>query len=163
MNSQDKFETIATVISGIMIISLIIFLMCQLAQGQEYTPLHKHPTMVKMLERSNTIRTKRGLSPHKIDPALCKAAQNHANYMADGGQFSHYANRGYVQRAKDAGYKGQVRENIAMGYITIYDAFRGWASSSGHYASIISNTKNAGFGYQRSKDGTAYWVGVYGY
>ena len=37
-----------------------------------------------------------------------------------------------------------------------------WQASGAHYASIVSNTTDAGFGYAVSASGTAYYVGIYG-
>src|SRR5687768_4877679 len=41
-------------------------------------PLHRHPTLLSMLRRNNEIRRRLGLAPHRINPALTKAAQDHA-------------------------------------------------------------------------------------
>ena len=125
-------------------------------------PLHRHPTLVAMLRRSNLIRRNVGLRPQRINPALTKAAQDHANYMARTGDFSHYTNGGYQYRAQKYGFKGGVRENIASGFRTVDAAFNTWQGSGGHYASIVSGTSEAGFGYAVSSSGATYWVGVYG-
>jgi uncharacterized protein YkwD len=124
--------------------------------------LHEHPTLVRMLERNNALRRAVGLPPHRISPALTKAAQDHAWYMARSGAFSHDANGGPMYRAQRYGYRNLVRENIAMGQTSISEAFSGWQSSSGHWANIASGTRDAGFGYAISPDGSRYWVAVYG-
>jgi hypothetical protein len=82
--------------------------------------------------------------------------------MARTGQFSHYVNSGPQGRASKYGFRGGVRENIAYGTRSVSGAFNMWVNSSGHYASIVSGTAEAGFGYAVSKNGLAYWVGVYG-
>jgi hypothetical protein len=115
-----------------------------------------------MLRRSNLIRRNAGLKPQRINPALTKAAQDHANYMASTGDFSHYTNGGYQYRAQKYGFKGGVLENIAAGFGTVDATFNTWQSSGGHYASIVSGTTEAGFGYAVSPNGGTYWVGVYG-
>lgn len=125
-------------------------------------PLHRHPTLLAMLRRSNQIRRNVGLRPQRINPALTKAAQDHANYMASTGSFSHYTNGGYQYRAHKFGFRGGVRENIASGFRTVDDAFNTWQGSGGHYASIVSGTSEAGFGYAVGQNGATYWVGVYG-
>jgi uncharacterized protein YkwD len=125
-------------------------------------PLHRHPTLLAMLRRSNLIRRNVGLKPQRINPALTKAAQDHANYMASTGDFSHYTNGGYQYRAQKYGFKGGVLENIAAGFGTVDATFNTWQSSGGHYASIVSGTSEAGFGYAISPSGATYWVGVYG-
>ena len=125
-------------------------------------PLHRHPTLLAMLRRSNLIRRNAGLRPQRINPALTKAAQDHANYMARTGDFSHYTNGGYQYRAQKYGFKGGVLENIAAGFGTVDGAFNTWQSSGAHYASIVSGTSEAGFGYAVSPSGGTYWVSVYG-
>src|SRR5688572_27826910 len=69
-------------------------------QPAQVQPLHRHPTLLAMLRRSNLIRRNVGLRPQRINPALTKAAQDHANYMAATGDFSHYTNGGYQYRAQ---------------------------------------------------------------
>ena len=124
--------------------------------------LHEHPTLQRMLGRNNSMRTRQGLRPHRINPELTKAAQDHAVYMAKTGSFSHYSNGGPQGRAAKWGFKGMVRENIAMGQHNVDHAFSTWQGSSGHWASIVSQTTDAGFGYAVSPNGQGYWVAVYG-
>ncbi len=123
--------------------------------------LSEHPTLIAMLDASNGIRANRSLSPHTLNENLCQAAQNHAQYMANGGSFSHGSNGGYQGRARQFGYSGSVRENIAYGQSGVGSVFSTWRNSGGHYASIVSGTSEAGFGLAYS-GGTPYWVGVYG-
>ncbi|MDX1945939.1 MAG: CAP domain-containing protein [Pirellulaceae bacterium] len=130
--------------------------------AQAEVQLHRHPTLFGMLRRNNEIRRGVGLRPHRMNPALTKAAQDHANYMAQTGQFSHYVNGGHQYRANKYGFRGGVRENIAMGTGSVAGAFGMWQNSGGHYASIVSGTTEAGFGYAVGPNGTPYWVGVYG-
>lgn len=124
--------------------------------------LHEHPTLLRMLGRNNSLRGRMGLRPHRINPQLTKAAQDHAVYMARTGNFSHDSNSGPQGRAVRWGYRGMVRENIAWGQVDVNDAFNSWQTSSGHWASIVSNTTDAGFGYAIGNDGRGYWVAVYG-
>ena len=132
-------------------------------QAQASTrPLHRHPTLFNMLLRNNSMRKRVGLRAHRMNSALTKAAQDHANYMARTGQFSHYVNSGPQGRAGKYGFRGGVRENIAYGTRTVDGAFNMWQNSGGHYASIVSGTADAGFGYAVSTNGQAYWVGLYG-
>jgi len=126
-------------------------------------PLHQHPTLLSMLLRNNELRRRMGLRPQRVNPLLTKAAQNHAWFMARTGSFSHYSNRGPWGRARRFGFGGQVRENIALGQGSVLSAFRSWRNSSGHWASIISDAPEVGFGYARSAGGSPYWVAVYGY
>jgi hypothetical protein len=83
--------------------------------------------------------------------------------MANTGSFSHYSNYGPFGRARRFGFGGNVRENIALGHRNVLQAFVGWRNSGGHWASIVSDAPEVGFGYAVSKGGTPYWVAVYGY
>jgi uncharacterized protein YkwD len=110
-------------------------------------PLHRHPTLFGMLVRNNNIRRRVGLFPHRMNAALAAAAQDHANYMARTGQFSHYTNGGPQGRANKYG---------------LDNAFVMWQNSGAHYASIVSRTTDAGFGYAVGTNGATYFVGIYG-
>jgi hypothetical protein len=124
-------------------------------------PLHRHPTLFGMLVRNNNIRRRVGLRPHRMNPALAAAAQDHANFMARTGQFSHYTNGSPQSRAGKYGFGGGVLENIATGG-GLDNAFVMWQNSGAHYASIVSGTSDAGFGYAVGPGGATYYVGIYG-
>lgn len=130
-------------------------------QSPAVRPLHRHPTLFGMLVRNNNIRRRNGLRPHRMNPALAAAAQEHANYMARTGQFSHYTNGSPQSRANKYGFGGGVLENIATGG-GLDNAFAMWTNSGAHYASIVSNTTDAGFGYAVGPGGGTYFVGIYG-
>lgn len=138
------------------------------ASSQPVTPkrpvsLHRHPTLTRMLARNNQWRTAAGLAPQRLHPALTRAAQDHANYMARTGSFSHHSNGGPLARAARYGFQGLVRENLAMGQVTISEAFQSWRNSGGHWANVCCDAPAAGFGYAIDAAGNGYWVGVYGY
>ena len=149
-----------------MTLTALVLLLSTVSQSGEApavkVPLHEHPTLLAMLRRNNELRRGVGLKPQRINALLTQAAQNHARYMARTGGFSHYSNGGPWGRARRFGFFGSVRENIAMGHRNVANAFVGWRNSSGHWASITSNTSDVGFGYAISKGGTPYWVAVYG-
>ncbi len=148
---------------GIVRIAIVVVLAASHTLVAE-TPESAEVSMAEqMLQRNNELRASVGLPAHRLSAELTKAAQDHAEYMARTGAFSHYVNGGPSDRAARHGYQGSVRENIAMGYATVHAAFSGWQSSGGHWASIVSGTTDAGFGYAVSPGGTPYWVGVYGY
>lgn len=132
------------------------------AQPTTYSAGYESGIAGQMLAQNNAVRARRGLRPHRLSSRLNQAAQNQANYMAQSGSFSHYSNGGPQSRARMAGYGGGVRENIAMGQSSVSTVFTDWQNSSGHYASIVSDTDLAGFGYARSSSGQGYWVAVYG-
>ncbi len=132
------------------------------AAAPQRTPLHEHPTLVRMLDENNRLRVSVGLSPQQMSPELTRAAQDHARYMARTGSFSHHSNGGPVGRAVRYGFHGFAGENIAMGQPTVTSAFASWRSSSGHWANITSRTTWAGFGYAIASNGSTYWVAMYG-
>ncbi len=125
--------------------------------------LTEHPVIVDLFKSSNKIRTDNKLTAHRLSEDLTRAAQDHAWYMArmhDRGteDFEHRGGNGTPgQRAARFGYEGTVKENIARGYDSVGQAFAAWLKSPTH-----SDTDDAGFGYAQAKDGTTYWVGVYG-
>jgi uncharacterized protein YkwD len=130
------------------------------AAGRTY--LHDHPAIVRMWDRNNELRESVGLAPHRLNPELTKAAQDHAWYMARSGDFNHYSNLGPWGRAAKYGYSGGVTENIAMGQGNVQAAFYAWQTSSGHWANLTGGTIDAGFGFAVSSGGTPYWVAMYG-
>src|SRR5688572_29605578 len=89
-------------------------------------PLNRHPTLIGMLRRNNDIRRRVGLRPHRLNPALNAAAQDHANYMAATGGFSHSTNGGPQYRANKYGFRGGVLENIAYGCGSVDSTFNMW-------------------------------------
>jgi uncharacterized protein YkwD len=121
-----------------------------------------HPTILSMLARNNSTRTARGMRPMSLSARLTAAAQNHANYMARTGSFSHYTNGSPQGRVAAHGFRGGVRENIAMGQPSVESAFNTWTASGAHYANMMSHSDVAGFGYAVGSNGQAYWVAVYG-
>ena len=121
-----------------------------------------HPTILNMLARNNSTRTSRGMRPMSLSARLTAAAQNHANFMARTGSFSHYTNGGPQGRVAAHGFRGGVRENIAMGQPSVESAFNTWTASGAHYANMMSHSDVAGFGYAVGSNGQAYWVAVYG-
>jgi uncharacterized protein YkwD len=121
-----------------------------------------HPTILTMLTRNNATRTSRGMRPMILSARLTAAAQNHANYMARTGSFSHYTNGSPQGRVAQYGFRGGVLENIATGQPTVESAFNTWTASGAHYANMMSHSDVAGFGYAVGSNGQAYWVAVYG-
>jgi uncharacterized protein YkwD len=135
----------------------------EVAEEKKEVPVHEHPTILRMLALNNQIRARRGLAPHSLSIELTNAAQDHAVYMASRHNFDHYSNGGPSGRARRWGYSTSVRENIARGQGNVDQAFNTWVGSGAHYASIVSGTSEAGFGMAVARNGTPYYVGVYGY
>lgn len=121
-----------------------------------------------MLDHNNHLRSTEKLSHHKLSIELTRAAQDHAQYMAEqhnmqAEEFEHRGHNGSPgRRAGKYNYRGIVQENLARGYSDIDQVFAAWKVSPDHWKAITSNTLDAGFGYAVANDGTTYWVSVYG-
>ncbi len=100
--------------------------------SQKLDWLTQHPTIQKLLELHNQERARVGLSPSKLNPEMCLAAQKHAVWMAETGWFSH------------SGLP--YRENIFMGVTTPEAATNGWIWSPAHHQNMLSGNE-VGFGY----------------
>jgi len=123
--------------------------------------LKNHITIKKMRQESDRIRQDAGKKEQVLNEELCKAAQGHAEYMAEHGNMSHYINGSPSSRAKDAGWKGGfVTENIAYGQRSIKSVFSVWRNSGGHYANMIGRYDRCGFGMAR-RGNLIYWCAVY--
>ena len=128
---------------------------------RNHLKLKNHTTIKKMRQESNRIRQEAGKREQELDESLCKAAQGHAEYMAEQGNMSHYINGTPSSRAKDAGWKGGfVTENIARGQRGIKSVFSVWRNSGGHYANMTGRYDRCGFGMAR-RGGMIYWCAVY--
>jgi uncharacterized protein YkwD len=133
------------------------------AKAEEPKPLHKHPTLLKMLTRNNFLRKRSSRHAQKMNEDLTEAAQDQANYMARTGYYDHYVNGNPSARATRHGFRGAYAgEIIHRGPSTIDGAFDGWMRSPPHHSILMGGAQEAGFGYAVSTGGTAYWVGLYG-
>jgi len=90
----------------------------------------------------NELRATYGLSGFTWNAQLAVAAQNHANWMASTGLYSHTGAGGStpVTRAVSAGYNGYVAENIVGGTnLTPQQGVTWWINSPTHFNTLISN------------------------
>lgn len=95
---------------------------------------------------------------------LRDAARTHSRNMARRGFFDHRSPSGSVpeDRASDAGYVGQVGENIAKGQATPREVMEGWMDSPGHCANIMTGEYVAlGVGLY-VHEGIPHWTQVFG-
>ena len=89
---------------------------------------------------------------------------------------AHRRNNPWARGAYNRGYGWSVSPDAFTGSpwgwqphlnMPVHPAYGGvqpnWQHSGGHWASIISDTSDAGFGYAVTDSGTPFWVGVYGY
>ena len=123
---------------------------CSLEVEQPVEPpkhawLTQHPTIQKLLKLNNAERTRVGRTACVLDPDLCLAAQQHAQWMATTGYYSH-SSMGYP-------------EIIFSGPLTAEAANQGWIYSPAHHSIMLSGQR-AGFGYA-VQNGRTYWVGLF--
>ena len=113
----------------------------------------------------NDTRAKHGRKALRKCARLDQAAQKYAQVMAATGHFAHTGPDGSSPstRAKRAKYGTRAGENIAAGYDTNAQVMEGWIRSDGHYRNLLyPQYKDAGFGAALSKDGSIYWVQMFG-
>ncbi len=136
----------------IAILGLVMFPV--LAFGQE-------PTIAEMLRTNTEYRAT--LRRQIYSASLTRAAKSHADYMAKTSDFAHRGDNGTPgTRAAKAGYDGEVSENIGRGYASVEDVFKAWRNSKSHWESIQADYKEVGFGFAVARDGTTFWVVLYG-
>jgi len=122
----------------------------------------------ELLKLTNLERRKVGLAPLKLSSKLTKAAQSHAEDMANKNYFSHTGKNGstMADRTKATGYKYSfLGENLAAGRATPEGTIRQWMNSTGHRANILNaNFTEIGFGYATAPNSRYrhYWVQVFG-
>jgi hypothetical protein len=134
------------------------------------SPEDYRPTLAEQM-----LATANRLGPYRsLDPALCQAAQQYADYLARTRQQGHFADQGPEERAKRAGFTGSLRgpvtvtgpgttkfglgEVLAFGHPDIEAAFEGWMNSKGHREALQEPLYDvAGFG----RNGRVF-VGLFG-
>ncbi|MBD2179099.1 CAP domain-containing protein [Pseudanabaena sp. FACHB-1998] len=122
----------------------------------------------ELLKLTNLERKKLGLAPLKLSVKLTRAAQFHAEDMANKNYFSHTGKNGssMADRTKVVGYKYSfLGENLAAGRATPEGTVRQWMNSTGHRANILNEKfTEIGFGYAISPNSRYrhYWVQVFG-
>ena len=114
-----------------------------------------------LLTRANSLRAAQGLPGYSLHPSLTAAANNHARWMADNNQVSHFQSdgTGVRTRAPNAGFPSSwVGENIYLGSSASPDAaWNWWLNSPVHYAGLVSpNYDTIGIGSATAGGRTAY-------
>ena len=119
--------------------------------------------MAEVVSLTNARRAEAGCGPATPQPQLTRAAQLHADDMAENDYFSHTSRDGRApwDRAREQGYTGRsIGENIARGYPTARAVMDGWMGSGGHRANIENcSWRHIGVGYDA---GTRTWVQMFG-
>ncbi len=113
-------------------------------------------------EALNAFRADNGRGAVRHSPRLQKAAESHAQAMAQGGWFAHTSPSGstLTKRARAVGYRFcYVSENIAKGQDDLPTVMRDWAGSRGHRRNMLAR-KATEFGLARAPGDI--WVMVLG-
>jgi uncharacterized protein YkwD len=106
--------------------------------------------------------------PLKANALLTKAAQLHANDMAEGSHFSHTGRDGSTPAARvtRVGYAWQMTsENIAAGAGSAEETVAGWLKSPPHCANLMEaryTEHGVAFSINEKSKGRIYWAQVFG-
>ena len=112
-----------------------------------------------LLPRINSLRAAKGLPAYALHASLTAAANNHARWMADTGEISHYQHDGSGPRTRavKAGFPSNwISENIYRGASAL-TAWEWWLNSPIHYAGLVSpNYDKIGIGSASGAHSKAY-------
>lgn len=131
----------------------------------------------ELLQQNNDIR---GVLPElELDPVLCAAAQDHADFMAkyrtfirpgpdgtptyDNPVYSHSTNGGTAYRLQKHGWRRSAEEILCMrpaGWRS--SCWELWRKSPAHWSSVMSKNTHVGYGIATGPDGCTYYVALYG-
>ncbi|VAW23722.1 hypothetical protein MNBD_ALPHA11-1480 [hydrothermal vent metagenome] len=147
---------------------LILGLGSTLSACSQYLPEGRtSPVMLSreiIMTKINATRAANGRVPLAYNPVLAKAAQTHAELMAQKGELSHELGGTLRERVTAAGYSGAVGENLAGGQDTLEDAIKGWLESRPHRNTLL-NPKFNEFGFGVAEGGgeyEIYWAMIFG-
>ena len=133
----------------------------------------------KIFEKTNTIRTSRGLSELTQNDDMDQLAQLHSDNMVEHNFYSHVDHQGKSpsQRADDSNFEWRrIAENIAQvpwhenvlkcGNTRSAESIsecvvEGWRNSPGHYANMIGEFDQLGVGVTFTNDSIAYFTQVF--
>lgn len=105
------------------------------------------PAELQVLRETNAYRAEYGLEPVVLDPRLMRAARNHAWNMSERGVMSHnFRGSSPMGRAREQGFYGMVRENIAQGFGPESVVGVAWMNSPPHRANLLSPSTTMGVG-----------------
>ncbi|MFZ1813865.1 MAG: CAP domain-containing protein [Rhizobiaceae bacterium] len=122
------------------------------------------------LAKVNGTRKRFLLPAFSTDLRLQRAAQNHADLMAQTGNFGHEFGPGtqFPTRISAVGFEGSAGENLGVGYGSVEDAIEGWLNSPKHREILLRSRYDlAGIAYAFNVSGrnpkfTHYWVLIVG-
>jgi uncharacterized protein YkwD len=122
----------------------------------------------EIVARTNQARRNQGLPELAANEKLARAAQLHADQMAEAGRMTHtLPDAPYptlASRAAAAGYQYRlIAENIAAGHTSAAAVMNGWLNSEGHRANVLDpEMTQIGAGVATGADGQIYYVSVFG-
>lgn len=137
----------------IMILAIIALTACG-ADDRASVSTMNSPVSGAFASDLNTFRTAQGLGTVAPDPRLERAAQAHADDMAQRGYFSHQSPEGrrMSDRIAASGYRAcGSAENIAQGQKGEAEVFASWRASAGHRRNMLGRAY-ANYGLGRSGD-----------
>jgi len=133
------------------------------------TPFNTEAIRQEIIRGTNEERANHGLPTLRVDSTLMEVANRRASALA--GSYSHYGPNGerlWEIEAQQAGYPGQVGENIGKQPLTLgitgQELIAGWMNSAAHRANLLSDQYTAfGVGvYYASQYQMLYRVQVFG-
>ena len=115
--------------------------------------------MHAIVEKTNKERAAHGLAPLRLNPALVRAATQHACDMAKFGYFDHCTpnaptgTENYADYASEQQYPGLCGENLYHGTPRPADILTGWMNSVKHRENLLEPRYNEiGIGLARGRD-----------
>lgn len=117
---------------------------------------------------TNAMRRREGLKPLVANPRLMRAAQLHAEQMAERSKMSHDLPGARYPTPRDrldavAYHWRAYAENVSWNQRSASEAVEGWMRSPGHRANILSDEyTEIGGGFARNAKGEPYYVQVFG-
>jgi len=116
------------------------------------------PTECELIQKTNDVRVQNSVSVLGVYPPCVLMAQDHAQYLANGGEFSHdRPNETFEERSKRFGCFGG--ENIAYLASNVDIVLGLWMNSEGHRENIISPS----FQSMGAGKNNRYWVQCFSY
>ncbi len=127
------------------------------------TPIANAGPAQQVVDLTNQERTRRGLAPLTVDPALTHAAQGHSQDMEEHQFLSHTGSDGSspAQRMMTAGYSPLAAwsENIGAGQATPAEVVAAWMNNATLRANILNpDYQQIGVGYAEGGAYGHYWT-----
>jgi uncharacterized protein YkwD len=119
----------------------------------------------EVVKLTNNARTQAGCHDVHNNSKLHGAARAHSADMAKNNLFSNTGSDGtsYPDRARKAGYRDPLGENIAHGPTTAAEVVQVWLSNGTTRKRIVDcDATNVGVGVARGTDGSYYWTQDFG-